>query len=177
MANKKSFRKEYLNDFHKDMSGKYVYDGKYMLYGNDRQIWKKDNMILWVCCIVPAILIICVGLVRQSGLVGNPFMLAPFALSFIALFIIIWKMARLSYGGVRMRKYVHDQTVRVIPVYAMIGACLGAIAVIGMMLSLLMKMFTGSIPAAVLFAVSECSLMAGCLIINTKLKKMPWSVE
>jgi len=45
---KKSFRKEYLNDFQKNDSGKYVYSGEHRTYEGGVERWRKVMIILWI---------------------------------------------------------------------------------------------------------------------------------
>lgn len=172
---KKSFRKEYLNDFQKDGSGKYVYSGEHRTYEGGADSWRKVMIILWICLAVPATLLIVIGCISRSGLTGNILIILPYALELIALFIVVWKMVRLTYGGMTLRKYVHESTVLHIPVYASVAAALAAIALAGIIISLIMGTFSGNTAGMILYFAAQAALGAGSLITVHLVKTMNWS--
>ncbi|MBE6017223.1 MAG: hypothetical protein E7233_06400 [Lachnospiraceae bacterium] len=172
---KKSFRKEYLNDFQKNDSGKYVYSGEHRTYEGGAERWRKVMIILWICLAVPAALLIVIGCISGSGLTGNILIILPYALELIALFIVIWKMVRLTYGGMKLRKYVYESTVLHIPVYASVAAAIAAIAFAGIIVSLIIGTFSGSIAGIVLYILTQAALAAGSLVIIRLVKSMKWS--
>lgn len=174
---KKSFRKEYLNDFQRDLNGRYVYMGQHMVFEGNDSAWRKDNLILWACCLVPAILIIIVGVLPGAGLIGKALLLIPYALMLISLFIVIWKMVRFSYSSGRMRQYVHSQTVAVIPVYSLIMAGLGTASVICMIIALIAGLYKENVFAVILYFVTGISFAAGGFCISKILKRENWTVE
>ena len=171
---KKSFRKEYLNDFQKDSSGKYVYSGEYRTYEGDADSWRRNMIISWACCVIPAVLLIVIGCIRGSGLIGNILITLPYALELIVLFVIIWKMVRLTYGGMELRKYVHDSTVIHIPVYAGVAAALAVIALAGIIISLIIGTFMGNTAGLVIYILTQAGLAAGSLVMNRVIKAMKW---
>ena len=172
---KKSFKKEYLNDFKKDDSGKYVNTGAHRSYEGGADSWRRTMIILWICCAVPAALLIAVGCIRNSGLLGNAFIILPYAAEMIVLFVIIWKMVRLTYGGTELRKYVHDSTVIHIPVYAGVAAAIAGIALAGIIISLITGTFSGSIAGIIIYILAQVSLGAGCLVIMRMIRGMNWT--
>ncbi len=172
---KKSFRKEYLNDFQKDTSGKYVYSGEHRTYEAGTDQWRRTMTILWICLAVPAVLLIVIGCISGSGLAGNILIILPYALELIALFIVIWKMVRLTYGGMTLRKYVHESTVLHIPVYASVAAAIAALALAGIIISLIMGTFSGSTAGMIIYFAAQAALAAGSLIVVRLVKNMKWS--
>lgn len=172
---KKSFRKEYLNDFQKDGSGKYVYSGEHRTYERGTDSFRKEMFIIWICLAVPAALLIVIGCIPGSGLMGNILIILPYALELIALFIVIWKMVRLTYGGTTLRKYVHESTVLHIPVYASVTAAIAVIALAGIIISLIMGSFSGSTAGMVLYILAQVALGVGSLLTARFVKNMKWS--
>lgn len=171
---KRSFRKEYLNDFKKDESGSYSYTGEYKTYCGSTQEWRRDIIILWVSCAVPAALLLVSGFLPGSGLSGNVLIILPYALELIALFILFWKMVRLTYGGMNLRKYVYTSTVGYLPGYTAAAAVCGGLALAGMIAALIIGTFTGTAAGLIIYLAGQLALLAGCFIILRTFRTMKW---
>lgn len=174
---KRSFGKEYLKHFQRDAAGRYVYMGPHKVYSDKNGSWVRENIFLWICCALPAALLIVLGLIPESGLAGNALIMAPYALSVLALFIVIWKLVRFSYAGTRMRKYVYDQTAQLLPLYSFISAGLGAAAVICMIITLSLGTYSGSVISMVLYFITGAVLAAGGAVIAVRIRKLKWENE
>ena len=62
MADKKkkqAGRRAYLNDFHRDLTGAYIYDGSHFHFAGDG--WKQVLLRLWALGIVLVVLVLAVG--------------------------------------------------------------------------------------------------------------------
>lgn len=171
---KKSFRKEYLNDFSKDDSNRYVYSGEYRTFSGDRQEWMRSIILMWAACAVSAALLLVIGFMSRSGLAENRLMILPYAVELIALFITIWKLVRLTYGGEKLRKYIHASTVGQIPGYAGACAATGVIALAGIIISLLIHTFTGSVAGMIVYFAAQAAMIATGLLIMKTIKYMKW---
>ena len=122
-------------------------------------------------------MLIVLGLMPDSGLAGNALIMAPYALSFLALFIVIWKLVRFSGAGTRMRKYVYEQTAEILPVYAFIAAGLGAAGVICMIITLCLGTFSGSVVSMVLYFIMGVVLAAGGTVMAVRIRRLKWENE
>lgn len=171
---KRSFRKEYLNDFQKGMNGQYYYTGSFVTYDAKRGQWNRDILLLWLSCAVPAIFLIVVGCLPNSGLIGEPFALVPYALELIPLFVVIWKMVRMTYAGIKMRTYIFNSVVKQVPVFAVIAAVIAAVGIIGMVIALAFRSFSGGIHVVIMYIISQIILIGGGVLIRAVSKKMPW---
>ena len=171
---KRPGRKEYLNQFKMDDSGKYAYRGTFMAYTQGEESWKKDLILIWLCCVIPLIVLVVMGFLPHSGLDGNLIVLLPYGLGLIALFALIWKVCRLTYGGMRVRKYVHESTVKKLPGYAAAVIIIAAFALVGIIVTLIMGSFHGTILSMILFIAGELCAGAGGLFIQKIIRKMTW---
>lgn len=171
---KRPGRKEYLNQFKMDDSGKYAYQGTFMTYTQGEESWKKDLILIWLCCAIPLVLLVVMGFLPQSGLDGNLIVLLPYGIGLVALFALIWKVSRLTYGGQRVRKYVYDATVKILPGYAAAVIITAAFALVGIIITLIIGSFHGTIFSAILFIVGELCAGLGGFFVQKIIRKMDW---
>ena len=176
MAEKKKRpgRKDYLNNFKMNDSGQYAYEGSYMAYTAGEESWKKDLFRIWLCCAVPAVFLIVIGFLSRSGLDGNLLILLPYGLEVVALFVLIWKTARLTHGGMHVRKYVYDATVKVLPGYAAAVIITAVFGLVGIILTLIIGKFHGAVYALILFILAQLLLGGGGLYIQRIICQMEW---
>jgi len=172
---KRSFRKEYLNDFKKDSSGKYSYTGAVLEYDTERGSWKKDILIMWICCVIPAALLIAIGCMPRGGLTGNFLIILPYALDLIALFIMVWKLVRLTYAGTSIRSYIHKSVVGYLPGFATAAMITAVFSFAGMIITLILRSFEGSTAAAAIYIAAQVTLACGALLIIRTVRAMPWT--
>ncbi len=172
---KRWFGKEHLNDFKRDASGEYAYQGSHMEYARDEEQWKKEIRYIWIACVVPAILLLLIGFIPHSGLDGNLLVILPYAAEVIALFIQIWKVVRLSYGGPKLRKYVHHSTADFLPGIAVVVMITAAFALAGIIVSMILKTFNGGTFAMILYFAAQICLGIGGWVIFQLMKKMVWN--
>ena len=168
-------RRDYLNNFKMDDSGKYAYRGTYMAYTNGAESWKKDLIRIWLCCAVPIVLLVILGFLPSSGLDGNLIVLLPYGLGIVALFVLVWKVARLTYGGQRVRKYVYDATVKVLPGYAAAVIITAAFALVGIIITLILGSFRGTIFSSILFIVGQLCAGFGGVFVQRIIRQMHWA--
>ena len=153
---KRPGRRDYLNNFKMDDSGKYAYRGSYMAYTNGEESWKKDLTQIWICCAVPIVLL-------------------PYGLGIVALFVLVWKVARLTHGGLRLRKYVYDATVKVLPGYAAAVIITAAFALVGIIITLILGSFQGTIFSTILFIAGQLCAGFGGVFVQRIIRQMNWS--
>lgn len=172
---KRPGRRDYLNNFKMDDSGKYAYRGTYMAYKNGGESWKRDLIRIWVYCAVPIILLIILGFLPHSGLDGNLIVLLPYGLGIVALFVLVWKVTRLTHGGLRLRKYVYDATVKVLPGYAAAVIITAAFALVGIIITLILGTFHGTVLSTILFIAGQLCAGFGGVFIQRVIRQMNWS--
>lgn len=171
---KRPGRREYLNSFKMDDSGLYSYQGTYMEYGAEEADWKKTLIRVWLCCVIPLMLLLVVGFVPDSGLAGNLLILLPYGLEVVALFALIWKVFRITYGGRRIRKYVYDKTIKVLPGYAAAVLITAIFGFAGIIVVLILGRYQGAIYALVIFILGQLLSGAGALWIQKAVREMFW---
>ena len=172
---KRPGRKEYLNQFKMDDSGQYAYRGTFMAYAQGEESWKKDLIQIWLCCAIPTVLLIIMGFLPHSGLDGNLIVLLPYGLGLIALFVLIWKVGRLTLGGKRIRKYVYDATVKVLPGYAAAVIITAAFALVGIIITLIIGSFKGTIFSTILFLAGQICAGLGGVFVQKIIRRMTWT--
>ena len=116
-------RHRYLNDFVRNSTGEYVYMGKHVHWDQDRRGLLTR---LWVLTCMEAILAVLCGCMPKAGMEQRFYVLIPYLLMFLSVFVQLWKMVDLSFSGKNVRDYVYNRTVPVLNVTPWITMGTGA---------------------------------------------------
>ena len=108
----KSKRRSYLNDYQQGMNGEYYYTGAYMAFDGSPEERKALNIRMIVISVILAILFIVPGLLDAGKLWNTFYVLIPFALEGVMLFIMVWKMIRLIIKKEPLKEYEYKQRSR-----------------------------------------------------------------
>lgn len=127
---KKNKRRAYLNDFRRDESGKYAYEGAYIKWYDEKRDNSKTLAILWLCAGLSAAASI------AAGCLPNPwtniaYALLPYIAALILNVALIWLMFRFSMAGDTLRAYFYEKNVSRLPIVAGASAVFTIAAVAG----------------------------------------------
>ena len=124
MADKKkkqAGRRAYLNDFHRDLTGAYIYDGSHFHFAGDG--WKQALLRLWALGIVLVVLVLAGGFSGET-MAHCVFQILPYLMEVGAVGSVVWALVRLTSGGEKLRAYVYKATVQALPGRAGLLLCL-----------------------------------------------------
>lgn len=96
MADKKkkqAGRRAYLNDFHRDLTGAYIYDGSHFHFAGDG--WKQALLRLWTLGIVLVVLVLAGGFSGET-MAHCVFQILPYLLEVGAVGSVVWALVRLT---------------------------------------------------------------------------------
>ena len=123
MADKKkkqAGRRAYLNDFHRDLTGAYIYDGSHFHFAGDG--WKQVLLRLWALGIVLVVLVLAGGFSGET-MSHCVFQILPYLVEVGAVGSVVWALVRLTSGGETLRAYVYKATVQALPGRAVLVMC------------------------------------------------------
>ena len=163
-------RRAYLEYFHKNAAGEYVYSGAVYTYDGENR--KRALTGLWACLGVAAALTILGGCVPVPGLTHVWYILIPYVLSVIAVFMALWSLGEIAAGGDPLREYVYEKSVKRLKRRTVETSICSALAFVG---ELVYCVQTGSLVlAAGLFLGWELVSALASSVSFLVLKTMQW---
>lgn len=143
-------RYSYLDDYKKGMDGKYVYYGKhYAFRGTDAQLkWYKG--MLGITSFLAISLFVISGLMDAGALWSCWYVIIPFALEILAIFVLAWKAVTLLFEKNPVKSYIYKRTV---PWFKPMGIILMVIALISIAASVICMLLN-----------PETVKMTGCIV-------------
>lgn len=132
MAKKRGKRgaNSYLNDFHLNVSGEYVYEGElYALEDKPQHAAKKKKF--WVLTALLTAVSVAGGCLPAPGMSNCFYVILPYLGELTCSLLVAWAAVRLGTNWSAVREYVYERSVPVLPrraAAAAVFAALGAVA-------------------------------------------------
>ncbi len=172
--NKLSKRNETLSQFRKDESGKYVYAGRFMKTQDPAETAGKKNMMMAAAAALTAVLSIAAGCLPDTGMGGTFYLLLPYAAGLILDFLNIWTVFRVICARGRLRSYIYEKTVRVLPGRGALRCVLGFAGLFGYLICRIRGIYSGSGPGEIIYILSQAAGAAGGAILSRVAVKYCW---
>lgn len=172
-----SRRREYLDEYKKDASGKYVYTGKTYTYTSGRLKSRRVfYAVLWLLFAVSfAALIVC-GLFHVPGMLGCAYVLIPYTGAVVVSLTELWGMTSLSISGHPLTKHDYETTVQKLPRRAAVTMVCSALTVLGEIVYLIINGSGGVRPLnTVFFFILLAAAFCSCFIAAKLLSKATWT--
>ena len=175
MAEKKyKGRRAYLNDFKKNESGNYEYQGDLYYWKGDKESLKKEMITLWLLGIGMLASLILAGCVDAPGAMNSFTVVLPYTISFVFGISTVWGLWKLFEGGNPLRAYVYKASVEQIPVRSMGTIICAMVAIVGEILFLIRHFAEENPGKAVLFLLLEGIGMVLAIFLRKNALKMVW---
>ena len=154
----------YLDDFHRSLTGEYIYHGvTYTFEGS-----KQQRIGLYVKLLVIGLLIAAAGLVsgciRAPGALNCFYVLGPYMVSFMASWSLLWGLCRLWAGGSPLREYIYRATLDQFRPRGTLTAVSAGCAVVGEIIYVVRNGNEGLVSGMILFLVCQTVVLAGSLL-------------
>ncbi len=177
MAEKKprGFR-PWLDDIRLEDNGKYAYKGSHMKFSGDETQRKRFLWRLGLSMGGAAVCTVAAGCLNVGDADNTMYVLIPYMIEVIAAVAFLWSAVRLLLGGNVLRSYVYDQTVKRLPVLAVVLAVGAAATLLGTAVFLILHK-TIDVSTAV-YLVLHTAVCALSLFGFQALRKAKWeSIE
>ena len=166
-----------LSQFRKDESGQYVYAGPYMISAETPDHAGKRRMLMAAAAVPSAVLSIAAGCAQDAGMGGAFMLLLPYAAGLILDLMNLWTVIRLIYGRGRLRLYVYEKTVPVLPGRSAVRCVLGFAGLIGYLICRIRGIYGGGGAGEILFIASQAAGAAGGATLYGLAAKNRWKPE
>lgn len=101
----------YLDDYKKGIDGTYVYYGRHHVFRGTEQELRRYRMILLAISLVSAALFIASGLMDGGAIWSSWYVVLPFAIEVVIIFLLIWKAVTLLMEKHPVKSYLYKKTV------------------------------------------------------------------
>ena len=170
-------RREYLEDFHEDLNGEYVYEGAYYRYADEGLPYRQFRRRLGALGAALLLAEIAAGCVPSPGMSGNFYVVLPYALGLVSAVSVCWALARLRRGGERLRAYEYEAAVKALPGRALLTLIFSALSIAGELVCLSAGgAETGFAAGAAFLAAGAVSLLSA-LGIRRLIRRCRWDEE
>ena len=124
---KRRGRRAYLEDFHQNVAGEYIYTGQ-------THAWKaprgKTLRKLWLCAIAAIGAAVAAGCVPNTGMERRVWALIPYVLMLISSGVQGWLLYKLTDGGDPVRDYVWKASVPRLPAAGIVTGILALASIV-----------------------------------------------
>lgn len=171
---KKKGRRAYLNDFHKDEKGSYVYRGELYDYAGGKEALKKELWILWGICAAMLAALLAAGCMNAPGMRDCFYVVLPFSVSFVFGISVCFGMWQLTRGGSPMRAYQYEKSIGVMPHRTMGTMICAGISIAGELTYLFRNGFSGKMSPAIFFLLLEPVAFLLTFLLRKRIMQMIW---
>lgn len=160
----KKKQKAYLDDFHRSLSGEYIYCGvTYTFEGTRKQRFCLYFRLL-ALSLVMAVAGVVTGCIRAPGALNCFYVLGPYLVSFVASGYLIWGLCRMWHGGSPLREYVYQATLDQFRSRGILTAVSAGCAVVGEIVYVIRNGIGDLMSGMILFLICQalvllCSLL------------------
>lgn len=165
----------YLNDFHRNLAGEYVYSGAhYALSGGgaERAALRRS---LWALTALLAAAAVLSGCFPAPGMRGCFYVILPYVGELICTFLTVWGVVRLGADWTAVREYVYDRSVRVLPSRAACAAFFAALGALGEAVFLALSAEGGQLLPAAAFLLLRAAAVLAALRLRRLLLRSIWN--
>ena len=124
-------RRAYLEYFHKNAAGEYVYSGGYYTFEGGETARKQAITVLWSILGVAAGLTLLGSFLPVPGLTHVWYVLVPYVAAVICVLSSLWSLGEITAGGEPLREYVYDRAVKRFRLRTLLAAVFSGLACLG----------------------------------------------
>ncbi len=174
LKKKKQKKRAYLDDYKRNCDGTFSYTGSFMICAGDEKEYKKiKTSLLCISAFILALQILC-GIIPAEGMLGCPYVILPYAFSFIVLVRILWAAGKLYMSEYPVKEYVFSATVVKVQNYSLVLTAFVATATAGNMVFTAINGWGRSISASICFIVLEFISMTCAVVLRRISTSVKW---
>ena len=169
---KRRGRRAYLEDFHQNVAGEYIYTGR-------THAWKaprgKTLRKLWLCAIAAIGAAVAAGCVPNTGMERRVWALIPYVLMLISSGVQGWLLYKLTDGGDPVRDYVWKASVPRLPAAGIVTGILALASIVTEIANIFAPNFAGTLPFAL--GLTGLDVLAGAtsVVLSRTVKGLEWA--
>ena len=161
-------RWSYLDDYKKGMNGQYVYYGTYCNFVGTGAEFRKYKAILGVSDLILLVLFILGGLMDAGRIWNTWYVVIPFALEAVSIFLLLWKTLTLITERAPIKTYIYKKSV---PWFKPVAWAIGITAGISLIMTFVCMMINSEYVKVngCIFYMLIKALMIACVIVYLKI--------
>ncbi len=172
----------YLNDFHPNLAGEYIYDGTLYACQADAAAIRTAQRRIWAAGALLALLAVAGGCIPAPGMQNHFYVILPYLGELIAALTVGWALAKLGRDWTAVREYVYERTVPALPRRAAAAAVFALLGVIAEAVHLALSAAGGQTLFAALYFLLKllaalCALFIRREILQTNWAKVPKNTD
>ena len=169
---KRRGRRAYLEDFHQNVAGEYIYTGQ-------THAWKalrgKTLLKLWLCAIAAIGAAVAAGCVPNTGMERRVWALIPYVLMLISSGVQGWLLYKLTDGGDPVRDYVWKASVPRLPAAGIATGILAFASIVTEIANIFAPNFAGTLPFALGLIGLDVLAGATSAVLGRTVKGLEWA--
>lgn len=169
---KRRGRRAYLEDFHQNVAGEYIYTGQ-------THAWKaprgKTLRKLWLCAIAAIGAAVAAGCVPNTGMERRVWALIPYVLMLISSGVQGWLLYKLTDGGDPVRDYVWKASVPRLPAVGIVTGILALASIVMEIANIFAPNFAGTLPFALGLIGLDVLAGATSVVLSRTVKGLEWA--
>lgn len=177
MAEKKKRpgRRDYLNDFHQNVAGEYVYTGTHYIYNVEKKSYRAHLTCLWVFGALAMACAIVGGCLPHVHFDKVPYVLVPYTVSLVACGMTLYALARMSSGGGTLRSYVYKSTVAKLPARTLVTAIAAGLTFVASVVAAVVGSLAGETGMICIFSCTQGALCCFSLLAYRENRVSHWT--
>ena len=120
----------YLNDFHPNLAGEYIYSGTLYACALDETAQRGMRRALAALAAVQLAAVIASGSIPAPGMQNSFYVILPFLGEVVAAASVVWALAKLGTDWREVREYNYEKSVAVLPVRTVVAAGFAALGIV-----------------------------------------------
>lgn len=169
---KRRGRRAYLEDFHQNVAGEYIYSGQTHAWEAPRG---KTLLKLWLCAIAAIGAAVAAGCIPHTGMERRVWALLPYVLMLISSGVQGWFLYKLTDGGDPVRDYVWKASVPRLPVTGIATCILAFASIVAEIANIYAPNFEGAVPFAIALIALDALAGAASVVLGQTVKGLEWA--
>lgn len=169
---KRRGRRAYLDDFHQNVAGEYIYTGQ-------THAWKSKRstalLKLWACGVIALASAVAAGCIPHTGMERRVWALIPYVVMLAATCVQGWFLYKLTEGGNPVRDYVWKASVQRLPATGIVIAILALLTIGTEIANIYAPGFAGTVPFALLLIGLDVLTGAASVVLSRTAKGLEWA--
>ena len=165
----------YLNDFHPNLAGEYIYSGTLYACALDEAAQQGVRRALRALAAVQLAAVAASGSIPAPGMQGSFYVILPFLGELIAAVSTAWAIFKLGSDWNAVREYVYERTVPALPRRALSSAILAFLGILCESVHLALAGHGGRLFYAVLYLVLKVLSILCALTIRRAMLRTNWA--
>lgn len=174
MGDKKKGRRAYLEQFRKNESGEYTYQGKLYIWKEEKH--SRKSSVTWLCLKWAVLMAAAVanGCIPAPGMGNTFYVLIPYAGQVVAEASLGTALFSMIAAGNPLREYQYEAALKKVPLRAELTAAFSGVSILAEIIFLIREGAGEAAAMAVLFLVLGAVAAGSALLLLRQFQKLKW---